>query len=137
MGDLSALGVVQRPYLGSRSPLQLCLNRPGKCWPPVHLQYFICDYRVLVFGVNQQAIHVEETRPDWRETVHCHVRVGICKIQCISMKTYSLFEGAMSSIYSLASSTRGSSYRLESRDLRLLDSHSNSFLLSCVSSRAK
>lgn len=56
-------------YLRLWTSLQLSLDRPGKHWLAVHGKDFVCDLGVFVLRVDQQPVHVEETRTNAWETV--------------------------------------------------------------------
>lgn len=45
----------------------MCFYGPGEWWPVVLLEESIGDDRVLVFGIEEESVHVEETCSDWGE----------------------------------------------------------------------
>lgn len=50
-----------KAYLGRRAALQLSLDRPGQFWLAKLCQNLVRQGCVLVFRIDQEAIHVEQT----------------------------------------------------------------------------
>jgi len=54
-------------YGGAGSALELGFYAPGEGGPVVRCEDGVCDEGVDVFGVDEEAVHVEEAGFDWRE----------------------------------------------------------------------
>lgn len=52
---------------GTRTALELCLDRPRHWGTAIALKHRIDAFGILVLGVEEEAIHVKETCPDGRE----------------------------------------------------------------------
>lgn len=64
----------ERAYFGARAPLELGFDFPGQRRLAIFVQEDIVAFGVDVLGVYEEAVHIEETGADFRESRSCSER---------------------------------------------------------------